>query len=53
MHFYVCLLSCELKSTYENSLEEIIDHREVKSLPSNLDGQKREIRLYSITILAL
>ena len=36
--FYDCLRSCELKSASENSLEECIDHCELKPLPKNLDG---------------
>ena len=36
--FYDCLRSCELKSASENSLEECIDHCELKQLPKSLDG---------------
>ena len=36
--FYDCLCSCELKSATENSLEECIEHCELKPLPKNLDG---------------
>lgn len=35
--FYDFLLSCELKSTSENSLE-CIEHCELRPLPMNLDG---------------
>jgi len=36
--FYDCLRSCELKCATENSLEECIDHCELKPLLKNLDG---------------
>lgn len=35
--FYYCLRSCELKSTYENSIEECVENCELKLLPKNLD----------------
>ena len=38
--FYDCLRICELKSISGNSLEDCIDHYELKPLPKNLDGQK-------------
>ena len=36
--FYDCLRSCELKSASEKSLEECIDHCELKPLPNNVNG---------------
>ena len=35
--FYDWLRSCELNFATENSLEECIDHCELKPLPKNLD----------------
>ena len=36
--FFDCLLSCELKSNSENSLEECVDNYEIKQSLKNLDG---------------
>ena len=36
--FYDCLHSCELKSNTEKSLEECLDHCELRPLKQNLDG---------------
>ena len=36
--FFDCLRSCELKSNYENSLEECFDNCVIRPLPKNLDG---------------
>ena len=36
--FYDCLRSCEIKSNSEKSLEECIDHDELKPLSKHLDG---------------
>jgi len=36
--FYGCLLSCEISSNSEKSLEECIENCEPRPLPENLDG---------------
>ena len=36
--YYDCIRSCKLKSGTENSLEECIDHCELKPLSKYLDG---------------
>jgi len=36
--FYDCLRSCELKSNFENSLEECVENCEPSPVQKNLDG---------------
>ena len=38
--FYDCLRSCELKSSYEKTLEECIDSCDLEPSTNNLNSQK-------------